>query len=347
MDAKTLGALTKFAPDLMDEVERRAALLERIASLQPVGRRALALRMQLPEREVRAIADRLKADGFLTISASGMMICPEAGEMLELAREMMRESRRLSALETQLMRALPVRRAIVVPGDADAEPAVLRDVGRAAAERLRALLRDGSILAVTGGSTVAEIARSLSVGPPMDVLVLPARGGMGRAVETQADTLAAEFARRLGGHHRLMHLPDNLSGDALREIRKVPEVRELIEQLRRADVLLYGIGRADDMARNRRLSQEEFADLERAGAVAEAFGHYFDAQGNVVHSASSMGLEVEELANMRMAVAVAAGARKADAILAVLRHHVHGLLVTDEAAARSIVRQLRLPRVQE
>ena len=43
----------------------------------------------------------------------------------------------------------------------------------------------------------------------MNVMVVPARGGMGGALETQANTLACEIARRLGGHHRMMHLPDH------------------------------------------------------------------------------------------------------------------------------------------
>lgn len=55
----------------------------------------------------------------------------------------------------------------------------------------------------------------------MNVMVVPARGGMGGALETQANTLACEIARRLGGHHRMMHLPDHLDEQALQEMRKL------------------------------------------------------------------------------------------------------------------------------
>ena len=40
-------------------------------------------------------------------------------------------------------------------------------------------------------------------------------------------------------------------------------------------------------------------------------------------------------------IAVAAGKRKAEAIIAVLKHDRHALLVTDEGAAREMLRLLR------
>ena len=78
---------------------------------------------------------------------------------------------------------------MVVAGNADEDEHVLEEVGRSAASRLRHYLSDGSILAVTGGGTIAKVARYLPQGSPMDVTVLPARGGVGRKVETQALSL--------------------------------------------------------------------------------------------------------------------------------------------------------------
>lgn len=60
MDTSILNTLAQIAPDLMDEVELRALILERVAALEPIGRRALAARLHLAEREVRAAAEALK-----------------------------------------------------------------------------------------------------------------------------------------------------------------------------------------------------------------------------------------------------------------------------------------------
>ncbi|MBR5288099.1 MAG: hypothetical protein IKU34_05840, partial [Clostridia bacterium] len=63
MDTSILGTLFQIAPDLMETVELRALVMERVAALGPIGRRALAQRLHLPEREVRSAADALKAAG--------------------------------------------------------------------------------------------------------------------------------------------------------------------------------------------------------------------------------------------------------------------------------------------
>ena len=48
-----MKVLSRIAPDLMADIGRRAQVLSSIESMQPVGRRALAARLNLPEREVR------------------------------------------------------------------------------------------------------------------------------------------------------------------------------------------------------------------------------------------------------------------------------------------------------
>ena len=80
----------------------------------------------------------------------------------------------------------------------------------------------------------------------MNVMVVPAQGGFGREVETQANTLAAEIAQRLGGHHRLLHLPDHMDEQAKQEMLRLPEIRETMERIQRADIILHGIGCAQE-----------------------------------------------------------------------------------------------------
>lgn len=78
--------------------------------------------------------------------------------------------------------ALNVDKVCVVPGDTDDDPHVLHEVGRSCASRLRSHLNSGSTLAVTGGSTIREVAEALNTGTPMNVMVVPARGGIGGAI---------------------------------------------------------------------------------------------------------------------------------------------------------------------
>ncbi len=329
--------MQKLAPDLAQQIERRALVLERIGALQPVGRRLLASRLNLPEREVRTVAALLKEHGLVSLDAAGMSVTNQAESILPGARRFSRELRGLTGLETELSQKLGVAKVSIAPGDVDQDPHVLHEVGRIAATRLRSFLQSGSTLAVTGGSTIHEVAFALTQGTPMNVMVVPARGGMGRSLETQANTVASEIAKKLGGHHRLMHLPDHLDQQALTELKKLREVTETLDLLQRADVVLHGIGRADDMAQKRMLPAAVQMEVQQKGAVAEAYGCYFDLEGRMVYSASSLAHDLGVLKPRCALLAVAAGACKAQAIVAVMRNRPHAMLVTDEGAARAIL----------
>ena len=340
MDTSMLDSLSQMAPDLMEEMELRALILERVAALEPIGRRALAARLHLAEREVRTAAEALKAAGCLTQSASGMELTEHGRILAEAARVISKGRRSLAALETSLSRKLSVERVCVVQGDADRDEHVLFEVGRAAARQIRFLLQGAQVLAVSGGRTVAAVAQAITAAAPMDVTVVPASGGLGGGVSTQANTVAEQIGSRLGGHHRLLHLPDGVSDEMAEEFNALPQVREALELLRHADVLLYGVGRALELAQRRGMNPVGLDALRERGAVAEALGFYFDAQGTVVGGAS-LALQPGLMGIANRAAAVAAGAGKAEAVLAVLAHHSHRLLVLDEGAARRMIELLR------
>lgn len=212
MDTSILNTLSLIAPDLMEEMELRTLILERVAALEPIGRRALAARLHLAEREVRAAAEALKRAGCLTQSASGMELTPQGQSLVEAARTVSSGRRTLSGIELSLSQMLGVERVCVVHGDADIDSGVMEEVARAAARQIRFLLQDAHVMAVTGGRTVAKTAEAITVAAPMEITVVPAQGGMGGGISTQANTVAERFAQKLGGYYRFLHLPDGAFG---------------------------------------------------------------------------------------------------------------------------------------
>ena len=99
MESGFITLMRKLAPDLTEEMTRRALILERISVLQPVGRRQLAARLNLPEREIRNTAILLKDLGYLELDASGMSLSRKAEEVLESAREFSRAMNGLTETE--------------------------------------------------------------------------------------------------------------------------------------------------------------------------------------------------------------------------------------------------------
>ena len=170
-----------------------------------------------------------------------------------------------------------------------------------------------------------------------NILVVPARGGMGRKVEIQASTLAASLAKKLNGAYKLLHIPENLSLNLLDTLLKEKEIKEVIDNIHKANILIYGIGEALVMAEKRDVSSDEFNKLKSLGAVGEAFGCYFNKDSKVVSENTSIGININEAIKINTHIAVAAGENKVDAIIATMMNNHNAILVTDEAAGIKIM----------
>ena len=161
---------------------------------------------------------------------------------------------------------------------------------------------DGDVVAVTGGTTMAELAAvAPSHGPLSELTVVPARGNWARTSRSRP-LLAAALAKQLGGSYRLLNLPDDLGPELLASITSEPRTREVLQLIRQARVVVHGVGTAAEMARRRNLSAQEIDRMLQLGAVGEAFGYYFDAQGEVVYTTSSLGLRLAELASIECVI---------------------------------------------
>lgn len=327
----------KLAPDLITLIEERYNILRQIRHVGPVGRRALAMLLGAGERIVRAQVDFLKGAGLVEFSAVGMTVTPEGQEILDELADYVRQLRGLSLLEKEVAECLGIERAIVIPGDCDHDLAVAREMGHAAAKMLEERLGVNMTVAVSGGSMMARVAEAIKFSMP-SATVVPARGGLGSQVDYQANIIAAVMGTKLGGKYRLLHVPDGMSEEALAMIlANDAGAAEIAERIKHSDILIHGIGRADDMAAQRHPDESDaVAGILERGSIGEAFGHYYDLTGRCVLATSSIGVRLADVADMGTVIAVAGGSRKAEAIVAVVRAGGQDILITDEAAAEKI-----------
>ena len=215
-------------------------------------------------------------------------------------------------------------------------------MGKACANYLNEVIRDNYIIAITGGSTIKEVVEAFSTtNSYQNILVVPARGGMGRKVETQANTLAASFAKKLKANYKMLHIPDNISLDLLDTLIKQKDIREVIDCIHKSDVLIYGIGNAIEMAEKRGASLDEIERLQKFGAIGEAFGCYFDKDSKVVSQTTAIGISIEEARNIKIHIAVAGGKNKVESVISTQLNNKNGILVTDEAIGREIIARLK------
>ena len=209
----------KIVPELTDLLVLRYQILRQVSHEHPIGRRALAARLGLSERVLRAQVDFLKGCGLLVFSSAGMTVTEEGMDILKELADYVRKLQGLNSLEQLLCGKLNIGRVVIIPGDSDQEEVVKREIGRAAARILSRLLSDGKkhIVAVSGGTTMAALAANVSGSHPQTVVV-PARGGLGDNVELQANTIATVLAQRMGASYRQLYVPDSVSEEILNSI---------------------------------------------------------------------------------------------------------------------------------
>ncbi len=336
---RMMNHLRKLTPEMLVLIEKRYSILKNIYYYQPIGRRLLADRMNISERIVRKDLSFLKEQRLIDITAAGMEVNSEGLELIDELQDFIKVFKGLHQLESRVKEILGIDAVLVVPGNVDEDLSVKKDMGKAAAAVIRKEMKDDSIIAVSGGSTLAEVARQMpDLYGEHSIEVIPARGGLGEVVEYQANTIAADLAGKIGGRYRLLYVPDNLSREALEKIKTEPAVEEVVAGIKKADILIFGIGRAEDMGERRGLPFEVMERIRSENAAGEALGFYFDINGNIVYTSTSIGLNLEDYGNIPRAVAVAGGAKKARAIMAASFFRKRTLLVTDEGGAREIVR---------
>ncbi len=336
MEEDTLMSL--LAPEMLPIAAERFEILRHVALGQPIGRRLLALQTGLSERVVRGHVESMEKSGILNVQPVGIRLTARGESVLAPLSRFFAERPSVAELVRQLSEILHMKHVIVVPGDTDADENVKKRIGQEAALSMSRSLKDGQIVAVSGGTTMAAMAAALPQ-LSLDVTVVPARGGFGENIEYQANTVAAVTARKIGGSYRMLHIPDGFSPELIDRVRReTPELREVETLIHRADILAIGVGEANRMAQRHQLATPLKNKLLLEGAAGEAIGMYADMEGRILYHMNNVGITLEELGNIPLVIIAAGGTSKGAAILAMASAGVRGTLITDEGAAKEMIR---------
>ncbi|MCQ6275682.1 sugar-binding domain-containing protein [Bacillus sp. V3B] len=329
----------RLLPDLLSIIQKRYHILHIIGSMEPVGRRTLSVTLDLTERVLRSEVDFLKQQKLIYSTSSGMSLTEDGKELVEELGSVIRDITGIDEMESGLQQSLGIKKVFIVSGNSDLLPWVKEELGKTCVTCINKYLSGKNIIAVTGGSTMASIADMMKpYSNNLDLLFVPARGGIGEDVKNQANSICSKMAERTRSKHRVLYVPDQVSKEMYEFMIKEPEIHEVLSLIKSASMVLHGIGDAITMANRRKTNEEELKKLKESKAVGEAFGYYFNEAGEVVHKVQTVGLQLDDLRNVKHVIAVAGGASKAKAIRAYMKQAPPStILITDEAAAQELL----------
>jgi len=341
--ANYLDTLFRLTPDFKDTFEKRYKILKMIDMIGPVGRRTLSTQIDISERIIRKETDVLKENKLLESTLKGMIINGEGKEILRQMDEIYFDFKGILKKEELLAKKLGVKKVIIAPFNASNHEMNLKSIGQCASEYLLKCIKNNMIIGITGGTTVEKVIESFSCRQKKynNVTVVPARGSLGNKSEYQANTLVEVLANKMGSDYKLLFTPDKLSEDTIKRLKNEPQIKETIDLINNIDTLLFGIGKSETMTKRRSLDAEEIRIINEKGAVAEAFGYYFNAEGEIVYEINTIGIDLYKFKQIRNLIAVAGGVEKVDAILSIAKLDSKLVLVTDENVANEILRRFR------
>lgn len=236
----------------------------------------------------------------------------EVGEfILERSDDLKNNFIQMSLVEHKVAKTLGVQYVKVVENPAKTSELVQ--------EIMDVLLPLGtSIIAITGGQTMVRVSEGFTkdISENRDLTIVPARGGMFGSMLIQANNVSEKMATGIGAHHEALFVPEHVQQATYAPLMQEPSVAKTIGLMKKAECLLYSVGSAIIMGERRGLTQEQKAMLKEKKAIGEAFGCFFDAEGNVVLKIPRVGLHLSDLSTIPHSIAVVEGAEKAPALKA-------------------------------
>ncbi|MES2210775.1 MAG: sugar-binding domain-containing protein [Chloroflexota bacterium] len=280
-----------------------------------------------------------------SIAASLGVTRPQVSKLLKQARvqgvveiRIVDRTERPSDVAAELQRRFGLRAVHVAPAFSGSDERTRRRVGRLAAQVLASAVRDGMVIGIGDGSSVAALADELDPrSTPVAATVVPLCGGFWGM--TGGREPYRRIAEALGATAHGLLAPGLLDDAATRKaLGAHAGIREVTDLWDRLDVAVFGIGAPTWSAAL--VGEDAWREIESGHAVGEILIAPFDADGRFVGSAlreRTIACDARRLNLVPTSIGIASGPSKISPILGALRAGALNILVTDVETAERVL----------
>lgn len=249
-------------------------------------------------------------------------------------------------LATELEKAYGLDEAVVVPAPRDDSATALASaVGLALGQFLSEVVQDDMTIGVGWGRTMTASLSSFRPPRRENCKVVSLLGGIVAVHQTNPIDYTWRFAGQLGAECYMFLAP--LLVDSVKTKRALIEqcglnaIYDLAENLDLAVVSCGDIGPHSTSLSEGFISKAELDRLIAAGCVCDTMFNFLDEEGRSVDQKLNervMSIDLDTLKKARHVVLSSGGAHRAVAIRATIRRVGCNTLITDESAARELLR---------
>ncbi|GAB4452299.1 MAG: sugar-binding domain-containing protein [Anaerolineae bacterium] len=252
-----------------------------------------------------------------------------------------------SSLEQELLDRFALKEIKILVTGAIGYSQLVERLGVLAARHMEERLEDGMILGISWNTGVYQVVNALRAAHQKKVTVVQLTGAVG-SINPLIDgpDLTRWLAQTLGGQYKYLPAPLLVESPATREaLLQDRSIRESMALLDQMDMALIGIGSLSPALSSLLLAgyitETELREIIRQGGVGDICSYHFDLRGRILplelHQ-RLIGVSLDTLKKTPYVIGVGGGIDKASAVLGALRLGVLDCLVTDEIAARAVLK---------
>lgn len=287
-------------------------------------------------------------------------ISQKVGVSRSMISRMLTEARRQGIVEIKVFRPIQtdhdledairqqygVKNVLVVSMD-DAKPEkLLNNLGQAAADVLKKLIKPDLVIGVAWGTAVsATVGAMQSVNEP-SIRVIQLVGAQGaRNAEYDGHAIVKILAEKVNGEGYYINAPYLCpTPEIARSLKDVKGIKETIDLGKMVDVALLGIGTTikeySSYYLSGLLTDREIDVFINHGVVGDIASNYFKLDGTPYHDAflnRVITISMDDLKRIPIRLAIVGGSAKVNAVIGALNSDLVNYLVIDSTTARQIL----------
>jgi len=218
-------------------------------------------------------------------------------------------------------------------------------IAKAAGKYFLSVLKENDTVGIGWGTGVSRLISHIEPGISRpEVRVIPMAGSFGEESIFVPNISALRLSEALGATVNMFHMPARCSSAEEHKIlMENPETIHLLSQAEHSDILLLGIGIAEDSFSSRYglFSEEDIREMYALDTMGDVALQYFDKKGAPVYTeATKLFIKADIFragANAHTSIGIANGLQKVDMIHVALKNKLVNALFTDEETALALL----------
>lgn len=248
-------------------------------------------------------------------------------------------------LENRLKNTLNLSEVIII--SSVGETLLKKKLGHATEKYLTRILTENSIVGISAGTTVKEVATSVTgkINMP-NVTFAPMVGGLGTDhTDFQANVICDIFSKQFGAKKVELHVPVVVDSiDAKKVFMEQRYIKENFELVKKADIALVGIGGKPVYSTMTKYYFDEVDEEiinDNSDVIGDICYNFIDSEGELSHTEwnkRALTIDLEDLKKIPNVIAITGGSDKVEAVIASSKSGLINTLVTDANTAKQILK---------